>query len=43
MKGLDETSNNSAYQIYHDGNILGFLPLWKNYVSIVWSLQIPDF
>jgi 2-polyprenyl-6-methoxyphenol hydroxylase-like FAD-dependent oxidoreductase len=43
MEGLDTHSNTSAYQIYHDSNILGILPLWNNYISIVWSLQIPDF
>ena len=28
-------------QIYHEGDTLGILPLWKNYVSLVWSLKIP--
>lgn len=35
--------NTSAYQIYHDGNVLALLPLWDNYVSLVWSLAVPDF
>lgn len=35
--------NQSGYQIYHDGNVLAILPLWKNYVSLVWSLGLPDF
>jgi 2-polyprenyl-6-methoxyphenol hydroxylase-like FAD-dependent oxidoreductase len=43
VEGLSEEDNTSAYQIYHDSNILGILPLWKNYISIVWSLQLPDY
>jgi 2-polyprenyl-6-methoxyphenol hydroxylase-like FAD-dependent oxidoreductase len=35
--------NISAFQIYHDGNVLAILPLWDNYVSLVWSLGLPDF
>lgn len=30
-------------QIYHEGNTLAILPLWDNYVSLVWSLGIPEF
>lgn len=43
MEGIDSSNNNYAHQIYHNGNVLAILPLWNNYVSIVWSLQIPDF
>lgn len=32
-----------AHQIYHDGNVLALLPLWNDYVSLVWSVGIPDF
>jgi len=35
--------NTSGYQIYYEGNVFAILPLWDNYVSIVWSLGIPDF
>ena len=35
--------NKSGYQIYYEGNVFAFLPLWDNYISIVWSLGIPDF
>ena len=35
--------NTAAYQIYHDGNVMAFLPLWDNYISLVWSLGLPDF
>ena len=43
MDGLREENNNQAYQIFHDDHILGILPLWGNYLSIVWSLALPDF
>lgn len=43
VEGLEAKDNTSAYQIYHDSNILGILPLWNNYISIVWSLQLADF
>jgi 2-polyprenyl-6-methoxyphenol hydroxylase-like FAD-dependent oxidoreductase len=43
VDGLAPEENVSAYQIYHDSNILGVLPLWSNYISIVWSLQLADF
>lgn len=32
-----------AHQIYHDGNVLALLPFWNDYVSLVWSVGIPDF
>lgn len=42
---IDNTNieNNSGYQIYHDGSVLAILPLWDNYVSLVWSLSLADF
>lgn len=41
---IDSTfDNTAAYQIYHDGNVLAVLPLWDSYVSLVWSLGLPDF
>ncbi len=43
VEGLSPQENTFAYQIFHDSNILGILPLWNNYISIVWSLQLADF
>jgi 2-polyprenyl-6-methoxyphenol hydroxylase-like FAD-dependent oxidoreductase len=43
MKINNPKDNNMAYQIYHDGNVLALLPLWNDYVSLVWSVGIPDF
>lgn len=43
MKVDQMTDNTSAYQIYHDGNVLALLPLWDNYLSLVWSVGLPDF
>ena len=43
LQGVTPADNTAANQIYHDGNILGILPLWQNYASIVWSLQIADY
>ena len=43
MEISPEISNEAGYQIYHDGNVLAILPLWGKYVSLVWSLAIPDF
>ena len=43
MKIQSHINNTSAYQIYHEGNVLAILPLWDNYVSLVWSLGLPDF
>jgi 2-octaprenyl-3-methyl-6-methoxy-1,4-benzoquinol hydroxylase len=43
MRINEHVNNTSAYQIYHDSNVLALLPLWDNYVSLVWSLALPDF
>lgn len=43
MKIDEGIINTAANQIYHDSNVLAILPLWDNYVSLVWSLGLPDF
>lgn len=43
MKINQNIPNFTGYQIYHDRNVLALLPLWDNYVSLVWSVGIPDF
>ena len=43
MKINKNIPNYTGYQIYHDKNVLALLPLWDNYVSLVWSVGIPDF
>lgn len=43
MKVDGISQNTTAYQIYHDGNVLALLPLWDNYLSLVWSVGLPDF
>ena len=40
---VDTNEPTIGHQIYHDGNTLAILPLWGNYVSLVWSLGIPEF
>jgi 2-octaprenyl-6-methoxyphenol hydroxylase len=40
---VEESNLKIGQQIYHEGNTLAFLPLWDNYVSLVWSLKLPEF